>query len=103
MIGRVIVLDEIAGRKAAALIVDGVLEEVLIDPADDTPLTGAIYRAVGDRPMKGMGGMFVKLPGWRDRLFAPNRWHCAGPTLVGAGDGPFRTWQGAACHHTAAV
>ena len=63
MIGRVIVLDEIAGRKAAALIVDGVLEEVLIDPADDTPLTGAIYRAVGDRPMKGMGGMFVKLPG----------------------------------------
>ena len=62
MIGRVIVLDEIAGRKVAALIVDGVLEEVLIDPADDTPLTGAIYRAVGDRPMKGMGGMFVKLP-----------------------------------------
>ena len=45
MIGRVIVLDEIAGRKAAALIVDGVLEEVLIDPADDTPLTGAIYEA----------------------------------------------------------
>lgn len=63
MKGRVIVLDEIAGRKAAALVVDGVLEEFLIDPADDTPLTGAIYRAVGDRPMKGMGGMFVKLPG----------------------------------------
>ena len=63
MKGRVVALDEIAGRKAAALIVDGVLQEVLIDPADDTPLTGAIYRAVGDRPMKGMGGMFVKLPG----------------------------------------
>ena len=63
MKGRVIALDEIAGRKAAALIVDGVLQDVLIDPVDDTPLTGAIYRAVGDRPMKGMGGMFVKLPG----------------------------------------
>ncbi len=63
MIGRVIVLDEMDGRKAAALVVDGVLEELLIDPADDTPLTGAIYRAVADRPMKGMGGMFVKLPG----------------------------------------
>ena len=63
MIGRVIVLDEIDGRKAAALLVDGRLEELLIDPADDTPLTGAIYRAVADRPMKGIGGMFVKLPG----------------------------------------
>lgn len=63
MKGRVIVLDEIEGRKAAALVVDGQLEELLIDPVDDTPLTGAIYRAVADRPMKGMGGMFVKLPG----------------------------------------
>lgn len=63
MKGRVVVLDEIEGRKAAALLVDGRLEEVLIDPEDDTPLTGAIYRAVADRPMKGMGGMFVKLPG----------------------------------------
>ncbi len=62
MKGRVIVLDEIAGRKAAALVVDGALEELLIDPEDDTPLPGAIYRAVADRPMKGMGGMFVKLP-----------------------------------------
>ena len=63
MIGRVIVLDEVAGRKAAALLVDGVLADLLVDPEDDTPLTGAIYRAVADRPMKGMGGMFVKLPG----------------------------------------
>lgn len=63
MKGRVIILDEIAGRKAAALVVDGVLQDLLIDPEDDTPLTGAIYRAVADRPMKGMGGMFVKLPG----------------------------------------
>ena len=63
MIGRIIVLDEIKGRKAAALVVDGQLQDLLIDPEDDTPLTGAIYRAVADRPMKGMGGMFVKLPG----------------------------------------
>lgn len=63
MKGRVIALDEIEGRGAAALLVDGVLQELLIDPEDDTPLTGAIYRAVADRPMKGLGGMFVKLPG----------------------------------------
>ena len=63
MIGRVVALDELQGRPAAALIVDGVLEDLLVDPADDTPLPGAIYRAVADRPMKGQGGMFVKLPG----------------------------------------
>ena len=63
MIGRVVVLDDLGGQAAAALVVDGRLEELLIDPADDTPLPGAIYRAVADRPMKGQGGMFVKLPG----------------------------------------
>lgn len=61
MIGRVVHLDRIGGQAAAALVVDGRLEELLIDPADDAPLPGAIYRAVADRPMKGIGGMFVKL------------------------------------------
>lgn len=62
MKGRVVVLDQIADRNAAALIVDGLLEDLLIDPADDTPLPGAIYRGVADRPVKGQGGIFVKLP-----------------------------------------
>ena len=62
MIGRIVVLDEIAGRPAAALVVDGRLEDLLIDPEDDAPIPGAIYRAVADRPMKGQGGIFVKLP-----------------------------------------
>jgi ribonuclease G len=63
MKGRVLVLDEIDGRQAAALMVDGRLEELTIDPADDVAIPGAIYRAVADRPMKGQGGIFVKLPG----------------------------------------
>lgn len=62
MIGRVVHLDRIGDQAAAALVVDGRLEELLIDPSDDAPLPGAIYRAVADRPMKGIGGMFVKLP-----------------------------------------
>ena len=62
MKGRVLILDDIAGQQAAALMVDGRLEELAIDPADDTPLPGAIYRAVADRPVKGQGGIFVKLP-----------------------------------------
>jgi Ribonuclease G/E len=62
MKGRVLLLDEIAGRAAAALTVDGQLEELAIDPEGDTPLPGAIFRAVADRPVKGQGGIFVRLP-----------------------------------------
>ncbi len=63
MKGRVLLLDEIGGRQAAALVVDGRLEELAIDPSDDVAIPGAIYRAVADRPVKGQGGIFVKLPG----------------------------------------
>ncbi len=63
MKGRVIVLDRIGDQGAAALIIDGMLEDLAIDPASDAPLPGAIYRAVADRPVKGQGGLFVKLPG----------------------------------------
>jgi ribonuclease G len=63
MKGRVLVLDEIAGRQAAALLVDGRLEELAIDPVDDIAVPGAIFRAVADRPVKGQGGIFVRLPG----------------------------------------
>lgn len=63
MKGRVVLIDEIAGRPAAALVVDGQLEDLLIDPDGDVVLPGAIFRAVADRPVKGQGGIFVKLPG----------------------------------------
>ena len=62
MKGRVVVLDQVANRNAAALIVDGRLEDLLIDPDGDVPRVGAIYRGVADRPVKGQGGIFVKLP-----------------------------------------
>lgn len=62
MKGRVLVLDEMDGRQAAALMVDGRLEELAIDPEGDVILPGAICRAVADRPVKGQGGIFVKLP-----------------------------------------
>lgn len=63
MKGRVLCLDRIGDRPAAALMLDGRLEELCIDPEGDEPIPGAIYRAVADRPVKGLGGMFVKLPG----------------------------------------
>ena len=62
MKGRIVILDMIGDQSAAALVVDGQLEDLAIDPASDAPLPGAIYRAVADRPVKGQGGLFVKLP-----------------------------------------
>ncbi len=63
MKGRIVVLDEIEGRKAAALMVDGRLEEIAIDPPEDAPpAVGAIFRAVCERPLKGQGGMILRLP-----------------------------------------
>jgi len=62
MIGRVVHLDVIGDRAAAALVVDGRLEDLAVDPDGDAALPGAIFRAVADRPMKGQGGLFVKLP-----------------------------------------
>ncbi len=63
MKGRVVVLDQIEGRAAAALMVDGRLDDILIDPPEGTaPAPGAILRAVCDRPLKGQGGMILRLP-----------------------------------------
>jgi Ribonuclease G/E len=64
MKGRVIALDQIGGHRAAALIEDGVLQDFLIDAGGDaTPTPGAIFRAICERPLKGQGGMMVRLPG----------------------------------------
>ncbi|WP_299076760.1 ribonuclease E/G [uncultured Ruegeria sp.] len=60
MKGRTIILDQIEGSQAAALMVDGKLDDFLID--GDRPRPGTIYRARADRPVKGQGGMFVTTP-----------------------------------------
>ncbi len=60
MKGRTIVLDHINGHEAAALMVDGQLDDFLIEPR--APRIGTVYRAVADRPIKGQGGMFLKTP-----------------------------------------
>ena len=60
MKGRHIILDHLGPREAAALIVDGRLEDLLID--GDAPRPGTIYRAVARRPMKGQGGLFLDTP-----------------------------------------
>lgn len=60
MKGRTIVLDHLHGREAAALLVDGRLDDLLID--DPAPRPGTVFRAACDRGLKGQGGMMVRLP-----------------------------------------
>ena len=62
MKGRRIVLDHIGAAPAAALLVDGRLDDLLIDD-QDSPRPGAIYRGICDRPVKGQGGMTLRIPG----------------------------------------
>ena len=62
MIGRMVVLGRFRGREAAALVVDGRLEDLLIAPDGAGVQPGAILRGVVDRQMKGQGGVFVRLP-----------------------------------------
>ncbi|MCA0044111.1 ribonuclease E/G [Celeribacter litoreus] len=63
MKGSVIALGEINGQKAAARIVDGQLEDFIVDAGEDAPpAPGAIFRAKGGRSLKGMGGALLDLP-----------------------------------------
>ncbi|MFD2740809.1 ribonuclease E/G [Sulfitobacter aestuarii] len=60
MKGRTIILDHLGDVEAAALMVDGQLDDLLLD--SNAPRPGTIYRAIADRPVKGQGGMFLKTP-----------------------------------------
>ncbi len=61
MKGATILIDRHQGCEAAALMVDGQLQDLLIDPPDDTPRLGAIYRAKVGRLLKGMHGTMLDL------------------------------------------
>lgn len=72
MKGRQILVEPRAdGGAAAALVVDGRLEDLLVDPAPRpgalsdgaAPGPEAIFRAVAGRPMKGAGGVMMELGG----------------------------------------
>ena len=58
MKGRQIILDHLGDVEAAALMVDGKLDDLLID-RPGAPRPGAIYLARTERQAKGQGGIFL--------------------------------------------
>jgi ribonuclease G len=63
------------GRTAAARMVDGRLEDLLVDPppGDPAPRPGAIHLGVLGRTMKGAGGAFVDLGGGQSGFLRETR------------------------------
>lgn len=66
MKGRLVALDRRGTRAVAALLVNGRLEDLLIDPPEAAgPRPGAVYRGRVERQMKGQGAAIVRLAeGW---------------------------------------
>lgn len=82
MRGVTIHLDQIDGRPAAARVRDGRLDDLFLSPPDEVPVPGTIYRTLVDRPLKGQGGVTLRLPG-DDRAFLRQaRGLSAGESLV---------------------
>ena len=61
MKGGQVVLGHISEKKVAALQIDGKLQDILIEDDAQLPI-GTIFRAVVERPVKGIGGVMLQLP-----------------------------------------
>ena len=64
MKGSSAVFDDSVGSGMAAMLVDGKLTDLLLDPPEDDPIPRpeAIYRGILERPLKGMHGAILRLP-----------------------------------------
>ena len=83
MKGSAVVLGQLAGRGVAARMIDGQLDDLLIDLPEIHCAPEAICRARVGRPVKGLGGVFVDLPGGANGfLKAPRGLRPGAPVLV---------------------
>jgi ribonuclease G len=92
MKGRLVVLGTLAGREAAALLVNGRLDDLIVDAGDAGCFrTGAILRGIAGRPMKGQGGLFVTFPDGRSGYLRDGRGLSPGRPVVVQVTGPAET------------
>ena len=64
MKGSLAIFDDSVGSGMAAMLVDGKLTDLLLDPPEDDPIPRpeAIFRGILERPLKGMHGAILRLP-----------------------------------------
>ncbi len=62
MKGAQVVLGHIGQTQMAVRLENGRLQDVLVEDLD-TPAIGTVMRGVVDRPMKGIGGVMLRVPG----------------------------------------
>ncbi|PRY23149.1 Rne/Rng family ribonuclease [Aliiruegeria haliotis] len=63
MKGTSVFLDHVLDRRVAVRMVDGRVEDLLVDPPEGGPnVPGTVFLAKVGRQMKGQGGVFVQLP-----------------------------------------
>lgn len=83
MKGSVLVLGQFRGREIAARIEDGVLEDLALALPEGAALAPeAICRAVVGRAVKGLGGVFVDLPGGQSGFLRQTRGLAPGAGVV---------------------
>lgn len=82
MKGSIIALDHFRGREAAAHMVDGRLEDFLIALEDDRLPPETLCRGKLGRPVKGLGGAFVDLPGGQSGFLRQTNGLRPGMTLL---------------------
>ncbi len=80
--GRIVAIDTIDGRKMAALLQDGKLHDLLVDPVDDRPRPTAIYRAKAGQQMKGQNGIILDLGRGRKGFLKQAKGIAPGTTLL---------------------
>jgi len=88
MKGTTLALDRLDGRACAALMVDGQLDELWVDPPAGVVAPGTVFRGRLGRPVKGMGGAFVELPGGASGFLRQPRGLRPGATLLVQVSGP---------------
>jgi hypothetical protein len=66
--GRIVVLDEVNGKSAAALLVNGQIHDLLIEADNNLPQPEAIYRGKTTLPMKGSEWDHFRSRKWAKRF-----------------------------------
>ena len=84
---RKIYLDRIGDRRIAALVEDGELEDLVVDPRSKArALPGAVFSAIAERPLKTLGGIVVKLGGGERGFLKGGQGAAVGSSIHSRGD-----------------